>query len=125
MTHESPHDHSADAVHEGRPVEAQYVRQGRGGKRILMVLLGALAMVAIAFAVIWFASAGRLSQTNANDGDQAVDAAAFQGAGGREIPTADAPTTATGEPTAPPTGAAPNVNAPTVAAQPSTPAEGQ
>lgn len=125
MTHESPHDHSADAVHEGRPVEAQYVRQGRGGKRILMVLLGALAMVAIAFAVIWFASAGRFSQTNANDGDQAVDAAAFQGAGGREIPTADAPTTATGEPTAPPTGAAPNVNAPTVAAQPSTPAEDQ
>jgi type II secretory pathway component PulM len=125
MTHESPHDHSADAVHEGRPVEAQYVRQGRGGKRILMVLLGALAMVAIAFAVIWLASAGRLSQTNANDGDQPVDAAAFQGEGGREIPTADAPTTATGEPTAPPTGEAPNVNAPTVAAQPSTPAEDQ
>lgn len=125
MTHESPHDQSADAVHEGRPVEAQYVRQGRGGKRILMVLLGGLAMVAIAFAVIWFASAGRLSQTNANDGDQAVDAAAFQGEGGRETPATDAPTTATGEPTAPPTGEAPNVNAPTVAAQPSTPVEGQ
>ena len=125
MTHESPHDHSADAVHEGRPVEAQYVRQGRGGKRILMVLLGALAMVAIAVAVIWLASAGRLSQTNANDGDQPVDAAAFQGEGGREIPTADAPTTATGEPTAPPTGEAPNVNAPTVAAEPPSPVEGQ
>jgi len=119
MSHESPHDHSADAVHEGRPVEAQYVRQGRGGKRIMMVLFGALALVVIAFAVIYFASASRLSQTNANDGDQRVDAAAFQGEGGRDIPTADAPTTATGEPTAPRTGDAPNVNAPTVSAQPS------
>ncbi|SFS36878.1 hypothetical protein [Brevundimonas viscosa] len=126
MTHESPHDHSADAVHEGRPVEAQYVRQGRGGKRILMVLLVGIALVTIAFAVIWFASAGRLSQTNANDGDQPIDAAAFQGEGGSRIPAADAPTTATGEPTAPPTGEAPNVNAPTVAAEPAaTPVEGQ
>ena len=30
MTHQSPHDKAADAVHEGRPVEAQYVRGGRG-----------------------------------------------------------------------------------------------
>lgn len=125
MTHESPHDHSADAVHEGRPVEAQYVRQGRGGRRIVMVLLGALALVVVAFAVIWLASAGRMSQLNANDGDQPVDAAAFQGTGGSEIPAADAPTTATGEPTAPETGAAPNVNAPTVSARPSQPVEGQ
>ena len=125
MTHDSPHDHSADAVHEGRPVEAQYVRQGRGGKRIMMVLLGGLALLVIAFAVIWLASAGRLSQLNANDGDQATDAAAFQGQAEQRIPSADAPTTATGEPTAPPTGEAPNVNAPTVSAQPATPVEGQ
>jgi len=126
MTHESPHDHSADAVHEGRPVEAQYVRQGRGGKRIMMVLFGGLALVVVAFAVIWLASSGRLAQTNANDGDQPVDAAAFQGEAAREIPAADAPTTATGEPTAPPTGEAPNVNAPTVSAdRPATPVEGQ
>ncbi len=126
MTHESPHDQAADAVHEGRPVEAQYVRQGRGGKRIMVVLIAGIALVAIAFAVIWLASAGGLSQTNANDGDQPVDAAAFQGQGGRDIPTADAPTTPTGGPTAPPTGEAPNVNAPTVSAtSPATPAEGQ
>ncbi|MBA4803479.1 MAG: hypothetical protein H2038_02375 [Brevundimonas sp.] len=118
MSHESPHDKSADAVHEGRPVEAQYARQGRGGKRIMMVLFGAIGMVVIAFAVIYFASAGRLAETNANDGDQAVDAAAFQGEAAREIPTADAPTTATGEPTSPPTGDAPNVNAPTVMSEP-------
>lgn len=118
MTHESPHDRSADAVHEGRPVEAQYARQGRGGKRIMMVLFGALALVVIAFAVIYFASAGKLARTNANDGDQDVDAAAFQGSNEQTVPTADAPTTATGEPTAPQTGNAPNVNAPTVMSEP-------
>ncbi|MFN3352155.1 MAG: hypothetical protein ACK4Z5_00995 [Brevundimonas sp.] len=120
MTHKDPHSKSADAVHEGRPVEAQYVRQGRGGRRILFVLFGALALVTAAFAVIYLASNQPLSETNANDGDQAVDAAAFQGPGNRdEVPAADAPTTAEGEPTAPPTGVAPNVNAPTVSARPS------
>ena len=119
MTHQSPHDKATDPVHEGRPVEAQYVRGGRGGKRILMVLIGALALVAICFAVIYAVSAGPLAETNANDGDQAVDAAAFQGEGGSDVPAADAPTTATGEPTNPPTGEASNVNAPVVSAQPS------
>jgi hypothetical protein len=126
MTNQSPHDNSTDAVHEGRPVEAQYVRQGRGGKRILAVLIGGLALVGLGFAVIYFSSAGRLAQTNANDGDQAVDAAAFQGQARQEVPTADAPTTSRGEPTAPPTGEAPNVNAPTVAAgSPGEPVQGQ
>ncbi len=32
MTHPSPHDKAADAVHEGRPVEAQYVRGGGKGR---------------------------------------------------------------------------------------------
>ena len=54
MTHESPHDHSADAVHEGRPVEAQYVRQGRGGKRIMMVLFGGLVVLTKGSAVAPF-----------------------------------------------------------------------
>jgi hypothetical protein len=114
MTHESPHDKAADAVHEGRPVEAQYVRGGRGGSRILMVLVGGLALVAICFALIYAFSAGGFAKTNANDGDQAVDAQAFQGEGGTDIPSADASTTADGQPTNPPTGEAPNVNAPTV-----------
>ena len=124
MTHQSPHDKAADAVHEGRPVEAQYVRGGRGGVRILTLLLVSLAAVAILLLGMWFVSQGGLSKTNANDGDQAVDAAAFQ-TDPLEIPAADAPTTATGEPTAPPTGAAPNVNAPTVAAEPSSAAPAQ
>lgn len=116
MTHENPHDRVADAVHEGRPVEAQYVRQGRGGVRILTLLIVSAGAAAILLLGMWFVSQGGFATTNANDGDQAVDAAAFQGEGGDRIPTADAPTTAAGQPTNPPTGQAPNVNAPTVQA---------
>lgn len=118
MTHESPHDKAADAVHEGRPVEAQYVRGGRGGVRILTLLVVSLAAVAILLLGMWFVSQGGFAATNANDGGQAVDSAAFQSER-VEVPAADAPTTATGQPTAPPTGEAANVNAPTVAAEPS------
>lgn len=115
MTHESPHDKAADAVHEGRPVEAQYVRGGRGGVRILALLAISLAAVAILLLGMWFVSNGGFSRTNANDGDQAVDAQAFQNER-VDVPVADAPTTATGQPTNPPTGEAPNVNAPTTTA---------
>ena len=117
MTHQSPHDKAADAVHEGRPVEAQYVRGGRGGVRILTLLLVSLAAVAILLLGMWFVSQGGFAKTNANDGDQAVDAAAFQ-ADPAEIPAADAPTTSTGQPSYPPTGETPNVNVPTAGAEP-------
>ena len=117
MTHESPHDKAADAVHEGRPVEAQYVRGGRGGVRILTLLLVSLGAVAILLLGMWFVSQGGFATTNANDGDPAVDAAAFQ-TEPVEIPAADAPTTATGQPTSPPTGEAPNVNAPLAPVEP-------
>ncbi|WP_332656337.1 hypothetical protein [Brevundimonas sp.] len=122
MTHQSPHDKAADAVHEGRPVEAQYVRGGRGGVRILTLLLVSLAAVAILLLGMWFVSQGGFAKTNANDGDQPVDAAAFQ-TGPAQAPTADAPTTATGEPTSPQTGATPNVNAPTVQTAPAAAAQ--
>jgi len=117
MTHESPHDRSADAVHEGRPVEAQYVRGGRGGVRILTLLVISLAAVAILLLGMWFVSQGGFARTNANTGAQAVDSQAFSN-DATTPPTADAPTTATGEPTAPATGDAPNVNAPTTPAAP-------
>ena len=117
MTHESPHDKAADAVHEGRPVEAQYVRGGRGGVRILTLLAVSLAAVAILLLGMWFVSQGGFARTNPNTGTQAVDAQAFSD--GDAVPSPDAPTTARGEPTNPPTGEASNVNAPTVMAQPS------
>ncbi len=107
MTHESPHDKVADAVHEGRPVEAQYVRQGRGGVRILTLLGISLAAVAILLLGMWFLSNGGFASTNENVTGQAEDAAAFSE---EAAPAPDAPTTATGQPTAP-SAADANVNA--------------
>jgi hypothetical protein len=114
MTHESPHDKAADAVHRGRPVEAQYVRGGRGGIRILTLLVVSLAAVAVLLLGMWFVSQGGFANTNANTGLQAVDVQAFSEDSSATPPTADAPTASTGEPTRPPTGEASNVNAPTV-----------
>lgn len=116
MTHESPHDKAADAVHEGRPVEAQYVRGGRGGVRILTLLIVSAGAAAILLLGMWFVSNGGFDNTNANTGQQPVDAQAFS-QDATTPPTADAPTTSTGQPTNPPTGEAPNVNAPTTSAQ--------
>ncbi|WP_291836341.1 hypothetical protein [Brevundimonas sp.] len=90
MTHESPHDKSADAVHEGRPVEAQYVRGGRGGVRILTLLIVSAGAAAILLLGMWFVSNGGFERTNANNGEQPVDSQAFN----REAaapPTASAP----------------------------------
>ena len=114
MTHHDPHSEAADAVHEGRPVDAQYVRGARPGKRILILLIVSAGAAAILLLGMWFVSNGGFAAQNANTGAQAVDAAAFQEEG--DIPAADAPTTATGtgEAAPVPTGEAPNVNAPTV-----------
>jgi hypothetical protein len=88
MTHQSPHDKAADAVHEGRPVEAQYVRGGRGGVRILTVLLVSAGATAILLLGMWFVSNGGFDSTNANNGQQPVDAQAFS----EQSPAAPAPT---------------------------------
>lgn len=112
MTHHDPHSEAADAVHEGRPVDAQYVRGARPGKRILVLLIVSAGAAAILLLGMWLVSNGGFASQNVNTGSQPVDAAAFQSA--EEIPAADAPTTTTGEAAPVPTGEAPNVNAPTV-----------
>lgn len=117
MSHDNPHDRAADAVHEGRPVEAQYVRGGRGGVRILLVLLGGLLLVVIAYALIFGFSAKPLGDVDAKSGEPASNAAVYDQTETSQPPAADAPTTATGQPTSPPTREAPNVNAPRVPAQ--------
>ena len=89
MTHESPHDKAADAVHEGRPVEAKYVRGGGPGRRILTILVISVAAVSILLLGMWLVSQGGFARTNANVGNQAVDAEAFQG--DAVTPPADAP----------------------------------
>jgi len=77
MTHPSPHDKAADAVHEGRPVEAQYVRGGGKGRRILVILMVSLSAVAALLLGMWFVSQGGFAGTNANTGAQPVDVQAF------------------------------------------------
>lgn len=118
MTHDDPHSRAADAVHEGRPVDEQLIKQGRGGRRITLVMVVGIVLTLIGFLVLYLVFSPGFSAGDANTGQQAVDAAAFQD-GAVTPPAADAPTTTTGEPTSPPTGEAPNVNAPTVQAAPS------
>jgi hypothetical protein len=105
MTHQSPHDKSADAVHEGRPVEAQYVRGGRGGVRILALLIVSAGAAAILLLGMWLVSNGGFARTNVNNGQQPADVQAFNQPAAAP-PTADAPT---GQPTS----GAPNVKAAT------------
>jgi len=87
MTHPSPHDKAADAVHEGRPVEAQYVRGGGKGRRILVILVISLTAVAVLLLGMWALSQGGFAGTNPNTGAQPVDVQAFDGTGPAPAPT--------------------------------------
>lgn len=107
---------------ETPPQGPQATRQGRLGRPVVWVLAIALALTAIGFVIVYARFAPPLAATDANAGHQSVDAAAFSDE--RPVPAADAPTTARGEPTAPPTGEAPNRNAPTVSSAGSAPAAG-
>lgn len=77
MTEHDPHSEAADAVHEGRPVDAQYVRGAKPGKRILWLLILSGGATAILLLGMWFLSNGGFAAQNPNAGEQAVDAAAF------------------------------------------------
>ncbi|AQR60371.1 hypothetical protein BZG35_00895 [Brevundimonas sp. LM2] len=118
MSHDDPHSKAADAVHEGRPVEAQYAKGGKGGRRISAGMGIAIVLTAIGFIVVFLMFSGAFNRPGDDDADnQTSQAQAFSD--DDRVPAADAPTTSTGEPTSPPTGEAPNVNAPTVQAAPS------
>ena len=95
MTHDNPHDRAADAVHEGRPVEAQYVRGGRKGSRILLLLIASAGMAALLMLAIWTFNKKPLA--DAQDADTAPPAAAAFNQT-TTVPAPDAPTTATGQP---------------------------
>jgi len=96
---------------DGQVIEAKDTRQASPGRRIVWILVLSAAAAAILLLGMWAVSNGGFASQNANDGDQAVDAAAFAG-DAETPPRADPPTTPEGEPTNPPTGQAPNVNAP-------------
>lgn len=108
----TPQEPQRDTTVARDGIDAKSTRQGRPGRRILLILIASLGGAAVLLALIWFFSQSNLSQTNANDGDQPVDARAFDGAS-TTPPAADAPTGPNGEPRPVPTGEAANVNAPT------------
>nr|WP_313429174.1 hypothetical protein [Brevundimonas diminuta] len=64
MTHQDPHSHSADAVHEHQAVEAQYVRQGRSGRRILVLLIVSAGAAAILLLGWWAINNAGLQRTS-------------------------------------------------------------
>ncbi|HYF22403.1 MAG TPA: hypothetical protein VD929_03295 [Caulobacteraceae bacterium] len=75
--HTSPHDEAANAVHEGRPVEAQYAKQGRGGGRIVWVLAIGLILAALATFGFWAMKSDDLASADPNIGRQVSDARTF------------------------------------------------
>ncbi len=78
MTHDDPHSRAADAVHEGRPVEEQFVKQGRGGRRMSIVMGVGIALTLVGFVVLLLIFSPGFSAMDVNTGRQSVDAAAFQ-----------------------------------------------
>ncbi|MFZ4166652.1 hypothetical protein [Brevundimonas sp. NPDC058933] len=77
MTHQDPHSHSADAVEHHVPIEAQYVRQGRGGVRILWLLIVSGGATAILLLGMWLLSNGGFQSVNPDAGGTREDVAPF------------------------------------------------
>jgi len=80
MTHQDPHSHSADAVAGHTPIEAQYVRQGRGGVRILWLLIVSGGAAAVLLLGMWLLSNGGFQSVNPDAGARPADTAAYDAA---------------------------------------------
>ncbi|MGO4408696.1 MULTISPECIES: hypothetical protein [unclassified Brevundimonas] len=100
MTHEDPHSHSADAVEHHAPIEAQYVRQGRSGVRILWLLILSGGAAAVLLLGMWLLSNGGFQTVNPDAGGTREDSAAFSRPHASTPPAgpAPAPTTAPAAP---------------------------
>ena len=72
-----PHSQAADAVHEGRPVEAQYVRQGRRGTHVMWILVTSLVLVLVGLLAVWGFHMGPFAGTEDSARAQAAEAAEF------------------------------------------------
>lgn len=117
MTPEKPHRHdtAADAVHDGRPVDAELVRSGRKNPRIAVILAISTLAAAILLLGLWFVTNGAFDSKNAETGPKAAAAETQAFVGDSQTPpAADAPTDETGRAVPTETGETPNVNAPTV-----------
>lgn len=77
VTDLDPHSQVEAAIREHRPIEAQYVRQGKRNYRLVWVLAIGLALAAIATFGAWVLRAGDLARTEAANGKEAVDAETF------------------------------------------------
>lgn len=113
MTHNDPRPTPDGDGQDIHPVDVKDARGASPGRRIVWILVLSGGAAALLLLGMWALSNGGFASQNPNLGEQAVDARAFSDDVG-DVPAADAPTTATGEATDPPTGEAPNVNAPTV-----------
>lgn len=75
----SPHDKAARAARDHRPIEAQYARQGRGGRRIMVVLIVALAFTALGFALVLLSWSRPLAEAPVDNGGLPEAAHYFKG----------------------------------------------
>ncbi|MHC3126154.1 hypothetical protein OB03_02110 [Brevundimonas sp. GN22] len=86
------HDKAADAVHEGRPVDAGYVRGGGKGKSIVPILvistLGAAAALFACF-ILYSVNGGHVDRSVP---EKAADSAVFEGDQPTQALPAPAPT---------------------------------
>lgn len=71
------HDRAADAVHEGRPVKAEYVRSGRPGRRVLVILTVSTITAAVGLLALWAASNGIFASQDPTDAEEAAAQQAF------------------------------------------------
>ena len=76
MTPEKPHRHdtAADAVHDGRPVDAELVRSGRKNPRILVILAISTLTAAILLLGLWLLTNGVFDSKNVETGPKAAAA---------------------------------------------------
>jgi len=116
MTHSDPHSRAAEAVHEGRPVEAQYVRQGRRGVHVVWILTVSLVLVVAGFLIVWLSHGAELESTEPTAFAKQKTAAPY--AAPEPAPTTKQVTAQ--DPTAPARGSTDDNQAPTAL-----PAEGQ
>lgn len=86
-----PHSQAADAIHEGRPIEAQYVRQGRRGTHVLWIMLISLALVAVAFLAVWGLHMGPFASADRNAAALPSEAAKFDAPSEPGVKQAPAP----------------------------------
>jgi len=72
-----PHDEAADAVRDGRPVDAQFVRGGRPGFRVLRILVISLGIAAVLIIGMWLVSNGGFARQNDTLPEAAAESQSF------------------------------------------------